>query len=97
MGSRNTPWNIPYYNDPVPLLKKHCLETGEDHIDGPKPQQWLYGKAPSFVSQQHLAEARRKQREKQWLNQFAEVKEAQRRESERRRHLHKNFGSMTLF
>ena len=65
--------------------------------DGPKPQQWLYGKAPSFVSQQHLAEARRKQREKQWLNQFAEVTEAQRRESERRRHLHKNVGSMTLF
>ena len=89
--------NVPYYNDPVPLLKKRSLDTGEDHIDGPIPQQWLYGKAPSFMTQQQLVETRRKQREKQWLNQLAEVTEAQRRESERRRHLHKSFGSMTLF
>ena len=31
-----------------------------------------------------------------WLNQFGEVTEAQRRESERRCHLHKNFGSGTF-
>ena len=35
--------------------------------------------------------------DQQWLNQFAESAEAQRREKERRRYLHKNFGSMTLF
>ena len=35
--------------------------------------------------------------DQQWLNKFAEVTEAQERESERRRYLHKNFGSMTLF
>ena len=90
--------NVPYYHDPVSLLKKHCLDTGKDeHIVGPIPRERLYGKAPSFMSQQRLAEARRKQREKQWLNQFAESAAAQDRESERKRHLHKNFGSMVLF
>ena len=49
--------NVPYYNDPVPLLKKHCLD---DHIDGPLPQEWLYGKAPSFVCEAQLAQALRK-------------------------------------
>ena len=74
---------------PVPLLKKHCLDTGKDeHIDGPKPREWLYGKAPSFVSESQLAQAQPKEREKQWLNQFAESAEAQERESERRLHLH---------
>ncbi len=83
---------------PVPLLKKHCLDTGKDeHIDGPIPREWFYGKAPSFVSESQLAQARRKEREKQWLNQFAESAKAQERESKRRRHLHKNFGSMVLF
>ena len=53
--------------------------------------------APSFLSESQLAQAHRKEREKQWLNQFAESAETQERESERRRHLHKNFGSMTLF
>ena len=83
---------------PVPLLKKHCLDTEKDeHIDGPIPREWFYGKAPSFVSESQLAQARRKEREKQWLNQFAESAKAQERESKRRRHLHKNFGSMVLF
>ena len=44
-----------------------------------------------------LAQAQRKEREKQWLNQFAESAAAQGRDSERRRHLHKNYGSMTMF
>ena len=58
---------------PVPLLKKHCLDTGKDeHIDGPLPREWLYGKAPSFVSESQWAEARRKESKRQWLNQFAE-------------------------
>ena len=35
--------------------------------------------------------------DQQWLNQFAGVTKAQQRERERRRYLHKNFGSMTLF
>ena len=35
--------------------------------------------------------------DQQWLNQFAESTEARRRERERRRHLHKNFGSITVF
>ena len=83
---------------PVPVLKKHCLDTGKDkHIDGPIPWEWLYGKALSFVLESQLAQARRKEREKQWLNQFTESAEAQERESERRRHMHKKFGSMTLF
>ena len=82
----------------VTLLKKHFLDIGKDeHIDGPIPREWLYGKAPSFVPESQLAQARRKEREKQWLNQFAESAAAQHRESERRRHLHKNFGSMVLF
>ena len=80
---------------PVPLLKKHCLDTGKDHIDGPTPRPMLTGtrdttgwsstvKTP-FMSDQH------------WLNQFAESTKAQGRELERKRHMHKNFGSMTLF
>ena len=72
---------------PVPLLKKHCLDTGKDeHIDGPIPREWPYGKAPSFASESQLAQARRKQRGKQWLNQFPESAAAQDRERERRRH-----------
>ena len=83
---------------PVPLLKKHCLDTGKDeHIDGPLPREWLYGKAPSFVSESQWAEARRKESHRQWLNQFAESVKAQEREFERRRHLRKNFGSTDLF
>ena len=90
--------NGPYDKNPVPLLKQHCLDTGkDDHIDGPLPQEWLYGKAPSFVCEAQLAQARRKDSNRQWLNQFAESAAAQERERERRRHLHKNFGSMTLF
>ena len=87
---------MPYDKDPVPLLEKPCVDTGkDDHIDGPLPREWLYGKAPSFVCEAQLA--RRKHSEKQWLNQFAESAAAQEIEFERRRHLHKNFGSMTLF
>ena len=83
---------------PVPLLKKHCLDTKKDeHMDGPLPREWLYGKTPSFVSESQLAEAQRKERDKQWLNQFAESAKAQEREYEKRRHLHKNFGSTGLF
>ena len=83
---------------PVPLLKKHCLDTGkDDHIDGPLPREWLYGNTPSFVSESQLAEARRKESNRQWLNQFAESAKAQEREFETRRHLHKNFGSSSLF
>ena len=32
-----------------------------------------------------------------WMNQFAESAKAQERDYEKRRHLHKNFGSMCLF
>ena len=35
--------------------------------------------------------------DQQWLNHFAGVTKAQQSERERRRYLHKNFGSMTLF
>ena len=90
--------NGPYYKDPVPLLKRHCLDTGkDDHIDGPLPWEWLNGKAPSWVSESQLAEARRKESNRQWLNQFAESAAAQEREAERRRHFQSKFGSGTLF
>ena len=52
---------------------------------------------PVFLSESQLAQARRKEKEKQWLNQFAESAAAQERERKRRSHLHKNFGSMVLF
>ena len=85
----------PHGNVPVPLLKKHCLDTGREQIVGPTRRLMLYGtsgttgwtsicKPPIMPDQE-------------WLNQFAEVTEAQERERERRRHLHKNIGSMTLF
>ena len=76
-------------------MKKHCLDTGREQINRPIPQPMLYGtrdttgwtsmcKTPVMPYQQ-------------LSNQFAEVTKAQERESERRRHLHKNFGSGTLF
>ena len=37
------------------------------------------------------------ERNRPWLNQFGESAKAQEREYEKRRHLHKNFGSMCLF
>ena len=96
MGQRNTPWEWFLSQGSRPLLKKHCLDTGkDDHIDGPLLQEWLYGKAPSFVCEAQLAQARRKESNRQWLNQFAESAAAQERESERRRHLHKNFAHMS--
>lgn len=84
-----------YGDVPVPLLKKHCLNTGREQIDGPIPQRMQFGtcdttgwtsmaKTPTMPDQQ-------------WLNQFAEVTKAQEGESERRLHMHKNFGGMTLF
>ena len=90
--------NVPYYKDPVPLRKKHCLDTGkDDHIDDPIPREWLYGKAPSFVCEAQLAQARRNHSQKQWLNQFAESAAAQEREAERRCHFQSKFDSGTLF
>ena len=80
---------MPYYNDPVPLLKKHCLDTGREQIDGPTPRPMLYGTRGTTGWTSMTGQ--------QWLNQFAGVTEAQQRERERRRYLHKNFGSMTLF
>ena len=75
----------------VPPLKKHCLDTGMEQVDAPIPQPMLYGthdntgwtsmcKMPIMPDQQ-------------WLNQFTESTEAQRR----RYHLHKKYGSMTFF
>ena len=70
-----------YYNDPVPLLKKHCLDTGREQIDGAAPRSMLYGTrgTTGWTSMT----------DQQWLNQFAEVTEPQQRERERRRHLRK--------
>ena len=76
----------------VPLLKRK-----DEHIDGPLPREWLYGKTPSFVSESQVAEARRKERDWQWLKPFADSAKAHERELETRRHLHKNFGSSVLF
>ena len=71
-----------------------CLDTGTEQIDAPTRRQTLYGtrdntgwtsmcKTPIMPDQQ-------------WLNQFGESAEAQRRKSERSYHLHKKYGSMTL-
>ena len=82
----------------VPLLKKHYLNTGREQTDGPIPRPMLYEtrdntgwtsmcKTPIMPDQQ-------------WLNQFAEVTEAQERERERMRsgnHFQSKFGSVTLF
>ena len=79
--------NVPYWNGPIAFMKKHCLDTGSEQIDSPTPRQTLHGtrdntgwtsmcKTPIMTDQQ-------------WLNQFSELAEAQRRKSERRFHLHK--------
>ena len=68
---------------------KNSLDAGGDQIDGPTPRPMLYGTrgTTGWTSMT----------DQQWLNQFAGVTKAQQRERERRRYLHKNFGSMTLF
>ena len=95
MGQRNTPWECTLLECSRSSHEKHCLDTGMEQIEAPTPRPMLYGtrdntdwtsmcKTPIMPDQQ-------------WLNQFRESAEAQRRESERRYNLHKKYGSMTLF
>ena len=69
---------------PVPLLKGKFPEME-------KPLPW--GMHHVERSDPEIEKMRRSP----WLNQFGESVKAQEREYERRRHLHKNFGSMGLF
>ena len=80
--------NVPYYSGPVPLLKKHCLDTGREQIDGPTPRPMLYGTrgTTGWTSMT----------DQQWLNQFAEVTKAHER-MRKRNHFQSKFGSGTLF
>ena len=74
--------NGPYDKDPVPLLKKHCLE-------GPTPQPIHYGtRGPTGWTSMARTPI---MPDRQWLNQFAESAKAQEREAERRRHFQSKF------
>jgi len=71
---------------PVPLLKKHCLDTGkEEKDDGPLPRERLHGKAPWLNQFAKSVAAQNREFERR------------RQEFESKRHLHKSFGSGVLF
>ena len=69
---------------PVPLLKGKGPE-----MEGSPPWEMHHVERPDPDIE--------KMRRSPWMNQFGESIKAQEREYERRRHLHKNFGSMGLF
>ena len=61
------------------------------------PVPLLKGKGPEMYHVERPDPEMEKMRRSPWLNQFGESIKAQEREYEKRRHLHKNFGSMGLF
>ena len=70
------------------------------------PRRWVVDTPPELQfrlqhklmkGQERLDPEIEKMKRNPWLNQFGESVKAQEREFERRRHLHKNFGSMGLF
>ena len=74
---------------PVPLLKGKIPEME-------KPLPWGMHHVERYHVERPDSEMEKMKRNP-WLNQFGESAEAQEREFERRRQLHKNFGSMGLF
>ena len=83
---KDTPPELQYKKEclPVPLLKGKFPEME-------KPLPW--GMHHVERSDPEIEKMRRSP----WMNQFGESIKAQEREYEKRRHLHKNFGSMGLF
>ena len=61
------------------------------------PVPLLKGKGPERYHVERPDPEIEKMRRSPWMNQFGESIKAQEREYEKRRHLHKNFGSMGLF
>ena len=61
------------------------------------PVPLLKGKSPEMYHVERPNPEIEKMKRSPWLNQFGESIKAQEREYEKRRHLHKNFGSMGLF
>ena len=83
---KDTPPELQYKKEclPVPLLKGKFPEME-------KPLPW--GMHPVERSDPEIEKMKRSP----WMNQFGDSIKAQEREYERRRHLHKNFGSSVLF
>ena len=83
---KDTPPELQYKKEclPVPLLKGKFPE-----MEKPLPWGRHHVERPDPEME--------KMRRSPWLNQFGESIKAQEREYEKRRHLHKNFGSMGLF
>ena len=78
------PGIVPKESLPVPLLKGKFPE-----MERPLPWGMHHVERPDSGLE--------KMRRSPWMNQFGESIKAQEREYEKRRHLHKNFGSMGLF
>ena len=83
---KDTPPELQYKKEclPVPLLKGKGPE-----MERSPPWEMNYVERPDPDIE--------KMRRSPWMNQFAESIKAQEREYEKRRHLHKNFGSSCLF
>ena len=83
---KDTPPELQYKKEclPVPLLKGKGPE-----MEGSPPWEMHHVERPDPDIQ--------KMRRSPWMNQFGESIKAQEREYEKRRHLHKNFGSSVLF
>ena len=72
---------------PVPLLKGK---------DPEKERPWGMHTVERYHVERSNPEIEKMKRSP-WMNQFGDSVKAQEREFERRRHLHKNFGSSVLF
>ena len=83
---KDTPPELQYKKEclPVPLLKGKGPE-----MEGSPPWEMHHVERPDPDIE--------KMRRSPWMNQFGESIKAQEREYEKRRHLHKNFGSSVLF
>ena len=83
---KDTPPELHYKKEylPVPLLKGKGPE-----METPRPWGLHYVERPDTELE--------KMRRSPWMNQFGDSIKAQEREYEKRRHLHKNFGSEILF
>ena len=79
------PGMVPKESLPVPLLKGKKFPE----MDEPLPWEMHHVERPNSELE--------KMKRSPWMNQFGESIKAQEREYEKRRHLHKNFGSSVLF
>ena len=86
-----------WLHGPLWCLREQAQPTLRRWVKESPPVPLLKGKGPEMYPVERSDESIEKMRRSPWMNQFGESIKAQEREYEKRRHLHKNFGSMGLF